>query len=316
MNTKPILESEYASLRISALPSRPTASSAFGGRGYTATQLKEAFDRLPLLLIERFNRLLEDIGGTGEGSLSAALPTGIEEGHTLKKLFEDVKSGTLATYLSVGGRTLAEALDRAEGTLADMERMVTDARDGTLAGYLTVDGESLQGHISDLRTDIEALKGFAADAESGALASYLRIGESSLTDTVAAIEARLGELAELAADVESGALAKRLTVDEERTLADAIGEIDAAIEALREFDKTAADGTLSESLLLGDGRTLTEAIAETETSLSEAKGSLLSLTEETERIGTRADALDARITALESTPADANPDGGSPADRT
>ena len=106
MNTKPILESEYAALRVSALPSRPTASSAFGGKGYTASQLKEAFDRLPMLLVARFNSLLEDIGGTGAGSLADSVPTGIESGHTLSSLFEDVQSGTLATYLQVGEQSL------------------------------------------------------------------------------------------------------------------------------------------------------------------------------------------------------------------
>ena len=90
MRTKPILESEYASLRISALPSRPTASSAFGGRGYTASQLKEAFDQLPMLLVERFNALLEDIERTGEDSLAQSIPTGLENNHTLSQLFNDV----------------------------------------------------------------------------------------------------------------------------------------------------------------------------------------------------------------------------------
>ena len=120
MNTKPILESEYASLRVSALPSRPTASSAFGGKGYTASQLKEAFDRLPLLLVERFNSLIEDIGSVGTGSLSDSVPTGIESGHTLANFFEDVQSGTLATYLQVGDQTLFSILTKIQNELADL----------------------------------------------------------------------------------------------------------------------------------------------------------------------------------------------------
>ena len=145
MNTKPILESEYADLRISALPSRPTASSAFGGKGYTATQLKEAFDRLPLLLIERFNRLLSDIESSSDGSLVAEIPTALESGHTLKHFFEDVKNGALATYLSVGGTTLAEALDTME---AAVNQLSEDIENGTLATILSVDGESLTTRIS------------------------------------------------------------------------------------------------------------------------------------------------------------------------
>ena len=120
MNTKPILESEYAALRVSALPSRPTASSAFGGKGYTASQLKEAFDRLPLLLVERFNSLIEDIGGTGAGSLADSVPTGIESEHTLARFFEDVESGTLATYLQVGDQTLFSILTEIRNELSGL----------------------------------------------------------------------------------------------------------------------------------------------------------------------------------------------------
>ena len=120
MNTKPILESEYASLRISALPSRPTASSAFGGRGYTASQLKEAFDRLPMLLIERFNSLISDIGSSSTGSLVDSIPTGLESGHTLARFFEDVQSGTLATYLLVGDQSLFSALTEIRRELSEL----------------------------------------------------------------------------------------------------------------------------------------------------------------------------------------------------
>lgn len=130
MNTKPILESEYAHLRISALPSRPTASSAFGGRGYTATQLKEAFDRLPLLLIERFNTLLSDINRQGRGSLADAILTGLESDHTLAGLFEDVKSGTLATYLRVGERSLYDQISEMAQTLKALTLLMGDSYEG------------------------------------------------------------------------------------------------------------------------------------------------------------------------------------------
>lgn len=124
MKTKPISESEYTALRISALPSRPTASSAFGGKGYTASQLKEAFDQLPMLLVERFNALLEDIGRSGEDSLADSIPTGLESNHTLAQLFDDVQSGTLATYLQVGDQTLFNLL-------TEMKSKLDSVSDGT-----------------------------------------------------------------------------------------------------------------------------------------------------------------------------------------
>lgn len=130
MNTKPILESEYTPLRISSLPSRPTASSAFGGRGYTATQLKEAFDRLPLLLIERFNTLLSDIEKQGRGSLADAILTGLESGHTLTSLFEDVKSGTLSTYLYVGDRPLYDQINEMAEALHTLTLLMGDGYKG------------------------------------------------------------------------------------------------------------------------------------------------------------------------------------------
>ena len=108
MNTKKILKTEIADLQISSLPSRPTAPTAFGGKGYTANQMKAAFDRLPLFIIEKFNALLDDVGGIGEGSLAYEIPTAILEGHTLGELFEDILSGRFSSYLSMGEESLAE----------------------------------------------------------------------------------------------------------------------------------------------------------------------------------------------------------------
>ena len=70
MNTKKITDSEIESLKVASLPTRPTAPTAFGGKGYTATQMKEAFDKLPLRIIEEFNLLIEEIGN---GALAEAL---------------------------------------------------------------------------------------------------------------------------------------------------------------------------------------------------------------------------------------------------
>ena len=61
MNTTKILPSEITQLKVASLPSRPTASADVGGRGYTATQMKEAFDRLPLFIIERLNDLIDEL---------------------------------------------------------------------------------------------------------------------------------------------------------------------------------------------------------------------------------------------------------------
>ncbi len=110
MNTQKILASEISELKISSLPSRPTAPTSFGGRGFTSREMKEAFDKLPLLIIERFNTLLDDISSSDENSLSAAISTGLSDGHTLKNLFSDITNGALAEILTVNEAPLSEHL--------------------------------------------------------------------------------------------------------------------------------------------------------------------------------------------------------------
>ena len=56
-----ITEEDYKDLLIASLPTRPTAPAAFGGKGYSATELKEAFDAFPMLISKRLNMLLEYI---------------------------------------------------------------------------------------------------------------------------------------------------------------------------------------------------------------------------------------------------------------
>ena len=110
MKSKIITERDTEALKISTLPTRPTAPEAFGGRGYSSVEMKAAFDRLPLFIVERLNLLIEDITGVGENSVAAAILTEIREGHTLRDLFRDVRSGELAAYLSLGDKTLLSAI--------------------------------------------------------------------------------------------------------------------------------------------------------------------------------------------------------------
>ena len=124
MNTTKILDSEIKDLKIASLPSRPTAPAAFGGRGYTSAEMKAAFDRLSLFIIERFNMLLDDIASVGDGSIAAEIPTGIDNGHTLADFFSDLTSGELPFYLSMGEETLFEMKERlARENLSAEERI-------------------------------------------------------------------------------------------------------------------------------------------------------------------------------------------------
>lgn len=126
MNTKKILDSEISDLKIASLPSRPTAPTAFGGKGYTSAQMKAAFDQLSLFIIKRFNMLLDDVVSPGEDGLAAEIPTGIYENHTLLKLFSDITEGRLPMYLSMGEETLAEMKQRLSDENASVEeRLLT-----------------------------------------------------------------------------------------------------------------------------------------------------------------------------------------------
>ena len=61
MKSKKITDTDIKDLKVASLPSRPTAPAANGGAGYTANQMKAAFDRLPLFIIERLNELIDDV---------------------------------------------------------------------------------------------------------------------------------------------------------------------------------------------------------------------------------------------------------------
>ncbi|MBQ7363198.1 MAG: hypothetical protein IJW48_01980 [Clostridia bacterium] len=107
MLSQKILDTDVKSLKVSSLPTRPTSSSSYGGKGYTSRDMKEAFDRLSIYIIEHYNSLLDDIAAEPEASIAAAMKTGISDSHTLASLFGDIVSGAFANYMTVFGESLA-----------------------------------------------------------------------------------------------------------------------------------------------------------------------------------------------------------------
>lgn len=120
MKSQKILDSDIKSMKIASLPSKPTASLSFGGGGYTAAQVKDAFDKLPLYLVNKFNVLIEDILTFGEEGLAGAILTGIKDGHTLAGLLSDIGEGEAAEYLAVGEETLADFKRRIDTEMAQI----------------------------------------------------------------------------------------------------------------------------------------------------------------------------------------------------
>ena len=127
MKTTKIYDADIAALKVSSLPSRPTAPKGFGGMGYTASDVKAAFDKLPLFIIDRLNLLIEDILSTGADSLAGAISTELSDGHTLAKLFADVKSGAFSEYLSLGDESLAQYKERIAEELYNIAKDIEEA---------------------------------------------------------------------------------------------------------------------------------------------------------------------------------------------
>ena len=104
MNIRKITEEEVRSLWVQRLPDTPNRAGRFGTPGMSASEIKAAYDALGLRIVERYNELVEAVLG---GEVASTLPTGNGD-DTLEDFFADVKSGALATYLTVdGARSLA-----------------------------------------------------------------------------------------------------------------------------------------------------------------------------------------------------------------
>ena len=121
MRTNKITSEEIADIKVASMPTRPSSPHGFGGKGYTADEIKAAFDRLPLYIIERFNLLLDDISATGQDSIASAIPTGIKDGHTLENLFLDLRNGNAASYIKVSGVSLASYLAQLSARIEELE---------------------------------------------------------------------------------------------------------------------------------------------------------------------------------------------------
>ncbi len=156
MNATKILDSEISSLKIASLPSRPTAPTSFGGKGYTASEMKAAFDRLPLFIIERFNTLIEDIGSVGQMSLAAEIPTGISEDHTLRELFLDIKSGAIAGYMKVLGENLEDLLAGILDSLAALDNL--SGENGTAISDIRLSLLEFENELAAYRSAAEEVK--------------------------------------------------------------------------------------------------------------------------------------------------------------
>ncbi len=106
MTIRRITEEEVRSLWVQRLPDAPNRTGRYGTPGMSAAEVKAAYDALALRIVERYNELVDAVVS---GELLSALPSG-KEGDTLADFFADVRSGALATYLTVDGERALSAL--------------------------------------------------------------------------------------------------------------------------------------------------------------------------------------------------------------
>ncbi len=184
---------------IATLPSRPSLPSLYSGRSLSAKELREAFDKLPHLLAERFNGLIESLGLYKEGealdSFSEALATGIREGHSLSDLFADIKNGALCEYMSADGEhTLAQVLASLSERLDDGIRYVVEE---VGLGDIVSEVEGINGNL--LIRKMHHSADFAKKEETQELKEELgALKEKSATKkTVEKTNARLSNVEEL-----------------------------------------------------------------------------------------------------------------------
>lgn len=123
MSIQKITQSEILENGVRSLSTRPSTPSLYSGNTLSAEELKAAFDKLPILIAERFNALLLSTGLFDEAhpadTLSDLIATGLDASHSLSNFFEDVKNGNLALYLAANGEG-----DPLADVLAELKRAI------------------------------------------------------------------------------------------------------------------------------------------------------------------------------------------------
>ena len=112
MKSHTITNEEIEALKVASLPNRPTAPEEYGGHGFTAKEMKAAFDRLPLYLVERFNDLVDDIETESSDSILRSVKLGLGNGMTLYDFLLLFETGQILSIIPFGEENLSYYLVR------------------------------------------------------------------------------------------------------------------------------------------------------------------------------------------------------------
>lgn len=156
-----IKPSEAKAVEIASLPTRPTSSATYGGRGLTAQEMKKAYDAYPALIKERFNALIADLlSGIAINDIPFSIPAHEPFGENIEQ--------TVKGFLDAVGAILDFGTDNARTIFGFVKQFVNDVAKATSLAYdkstqllsLTIDGEekSVKIDFDQFNNEITILK--------------------------------------------------------------------------------------------------------------------------------------------------------------
>lgn len=185
-----IKPSEAKTVEVASLPTRPTSSATYGGRGLTAQQMKAAYDAYPALIKERFNSLIADLLS---GSALGDIPLG--DNVNLSHAPWDFNDSTLQAFVDKVVSVIDyETDDESAHTIYSfVKQFVHNVATGASLEYnkstrqltLTIDGEQstviievdkYEKAIQQLNEQVSSLEARKFDKAGGGISGDVNIG--------------------------------------------------------------------------------------------------------------------------------------------
>ena len=198
MSIRKITEEEILTYGVKHLSTRPNTPSLYEGKPLSAEELKDAFDKLPRLIAERFNDLLTATGLFGENadacydSFAEVIETKLSPSHSLAQFFEDVKNGTLSSYLTLpDDEKLADAISSMKSEILALQNTSATAVAERVLAEAKAYADTPRGTVSSRstlpvsgKTVYQAINKIETELDPEGLSERLKVLENAATDTV------------------------------------------------------------------------------------------------------------------------------------
>ena len=167
-----ISENDINKGKVSNLPTRPNSIGSYGSTSLTSEKLREKFDELSLLAIDKINEIIEGMSANGATTKTIKFKHGDME-YSLQDIFDSIFSGILSQIMIVGeNSTLNTALAYIHSSITtESERSETK-------------DEELQQQIDDIIAEKNNIINEIREAINGAfegLISYANSLEAEVT---------------------------------------------------------------------------------------------------------------------------------------